>query len=703
MKLFRAVGLSLSALVLSCGSNAELTAHPRLDGGSDGSIDASMTGTVGTNGVINLGDSIVIDPGSICDDRVCGDGAATVPPVCGDGKINQADEQCDDGNTESGDGCTANCRQIEANFACPTPGQNCVSTAKCGDAKISPGIETCDDGNTNPKDGCDATCKLEPGWDCEVAGELCVPHCGDGMIVGDEECEFYNGAAPAAGSGCGIDCRIEPGWDCNAAAKTCSRTVCGNGIVELGEQCDDKNSVPFDGCYNCLADPSCTAGTCQAVCGDGKRYGSEACDDGNIRDGDGCSHDCEVETGYQCADIAPAAAEKLSLPVIYRDFVGAIKGGETATTRANPALATARTAAGVRIHPDFNVFCCNGTLGAVKSQLASDGLPDYVTPNNPGEPSNFTGKANFDKWYRDDPIYNTKVIGTIDLTRNGTLYGFDSNNSGGFFKLDNLGFVPTLDAHSKCCNHNFSFTTETRFWFEYGGSETFDFSGDDDVWVFVNNTLVIDLGGVHARQTASFTLDATSGVAHVTGPFNGDIDLKLKIGSVYAVALFHAEREETEANFKLTLKDFNKPKSQCGPVCGDGIVTHSEVCDDGKNDGSYGGCMPGCKKRAPYCGDGHIDAGHETCDDGVNLSEYGGCAPGCVAGPSCGDGIVQSKFEQCDDGVLDGKYGGCAPQCILAPHCGDGVVQTEAGEQCDYLDPATAEHCNAACKITMVN
>jgi cysteine-rich repeat protein len=64
---------------------------------------------------------------------------------------------------------------------------------------------------------------------------------------------------------------------------------------------------------------------------------------------------------------------------------------------------------------------------------------------------------------------------------------------------------------------------------------------------------------------------------------------------------------------------------------------------------------------------------------------------------------VQSKFEQCDDGVLDGKYGGCAPQCVLAPHCGDGVVQTEAGEQCDYLDPATAEHCNAACKITMVN
>ena len=111
--------------------------------------------------------------------------------------------------------------------------------------------------------------------------------------------------------------------------------------------------------------------------------------------------------------------------------------------------------------------------------------------------------------------------------------------------------------------------------------------------------------------------------------------------------------------------------------------------------------MPGCKKRAPYCGDNHVDVGHETCDDGLNQSEYGGCGPGCVAGPSCGDGIVQSKFEQCDDGVFAGKYGGCAPQCVLAPHCGDNIVQKDEGEQCD--PPSKANGCNAACKFSMVN
>jgi cysteine-rich repeat protein len=194
----------------------------------------------------------------------------------------------------------------------------------------------------------------------------------------------------------------------------------------------------------------------------------------------------------------------------------------------------------------------------------------------------------------------------------------------------------------------------------------------------------------------------TSGVAHVTSSlWNGDVDAKLKIGSVYEVAMFHAEREQCASNFKLTLKDFTKPRSQCAPVCGDGIVVRTEVCDDGKNDGSYGGCMPGCKKRAPYCGDGAVDPTHEACDDGINLSEYGGCAPGCMRGPSCGDGMVQSKFEQCDDGALGGEYGGCAAGCVLGPRCGDGIVQMDAGEQCD--PPSAASGCNAACKLSMVN
>ena len=48
-------------------------------------------------------------------------------------------------------------------------------------------------------------------------------------------------------------------------------------------------------------------------------------------------------------------------------------------------------------------------------------------------------------------------------------------------------------------------------------------------------------------------------------------------------------------------------------VCGDGDPTGTEVCDDGINDGAYGGCMPGCMAFAPRCGDNAINGG-EACD-----------------------------------------------------------------------------------------
>lgn len=120
---------------------------------------------------------------------------------------------------------------------------------------------------------------------------------------------------------------------------------------------------------------------------------------------------------------------------------------------------------------------------------------------------------------------------------------------------------------------------------------------------------------------------------------------------------------------------------QLAPFCGNGIVDGPEACDDGVNDGAYGGCLIDCLALAERCGDGAIN-GPEACDDGVNDGAYGGCALGCLAlGPYCGDGVV-SELELCDDGLNDGSYEGCAPGCLaLAAYCGDGLV--DAVEACD--------------------
>jgi cysteine-rich repeat protein len=321
----------MAALVALSGACSPEAPLGRAKGGSGGktdtdasTLDSSSGGFGGSPG--GGPDVIIVLPDQTpvpipCEGSIC-DAGPNMPAVCGDGKINRADEKCDDGNTVSGDGCTANCQQIEANYVCPTPGQKCVSTIACGDGKISAGAETCDDSNTQSGDGCSATCQQEPGFSCTVAGAPCTSTCGDGILVGKEECEFYGGTPPAAGNGCAVNCTIEPGWDCDATAKICRKTNCGNSVVERWEQCDDGNAVPFDGCYQCFKEPNCGNGACEAICGDGKRFNSEECDDGNSQSGDGCSSACKREPGYSCVDVPPAATDKISLPTIFRDFIG---------------------------------------------------------------------------------------------------------------------------------------------------------------------------------------------------------------------------------------------------------------------------------------------------------------------------------------------------------------------------------------------
>jgi hypothetical protein len=73
------------------------------------------------------------------------------------------------------------------------------------------------------------------------------------------------------------------------------------------------------------------------------------------------------------------------------------------------------------------------------------------------------------------------------------------------------------------------------------------------------------------------------------------------------------------------------------PNCGDGDPDEGEACDDGDNDGRYGGCNPGCRTRAPYCGDGERDELNEECDETAPR-----CLPSCDFVPiMCNDAIAR--------------------------------------------------------------
>jgi fibro-slime domain-containing protein len=234
---------------------------------------------------------------------------------------------------------------------------------------------------------------------------------------------------------------------------------------------------------------------------------------------------------------------------------------------------------------------------------------------------------------------------------------------------------------------NFFFTSEVRYWFEYGGGERLEFKGDDDVWVFVNGQLAVDLGGIHSEQTGSVTLGSQA------DPSN---DFGLTAGRVYEIVVFQAERHTSKSKYQLTLSGFDVPHSECSTRCGDGVVTYDEECDDGPGNvetSAYGKCTNACKRGA-YCGDG-IKQPEEVCDDGVLAGGYGKCGAGCKVDGYCGDGVKQAS-EQCDDGVLAGGYGKCGASCRIDGFCGDGERQPE--EQCDDRNNQSGDGCSMTCK-----
>ncbi len=275
------------------------------------------------------------------------DPSGCVRESCGNGSI-EGMEECDDGNTDNGDGCSAACT-VEPGWSCPSAGMACVQL--CGNGSIDEG-EACDDGNDRGGDGCSDTCQVEPGWACATAGMACTPLCGNGAIDPGEECDGsdfgmvtcegrgFGGGMLRCTSSCTIDTSgcsscgdgsVDPGEECdgtNLAGHSCTTrgfsggnlacasdctfdtsmcTGCGDGTRQAGEQCDGTDlggescsSQGFSGgSLACASDCTFDTSACTTSgCGNGTVEADETCDDGNTDVFDGCDASCQVEPTF---------------------------------------------------------------------------------------------------------------------------------------------------------------------------------------------------------------------------------------------------------------------------------------------------------------------------------------------------------------------------------------------------------------------
>ena len=242
------------------------------------------------------------------------------------------------------------------------------------------------------------------------------------------------------------------------------------------------------------------------------------------------------------------------LPVMMFDWLHGTRGdGDDEGKNGDPANG---------VSADFGSGGCGGSnaidangrglmKGMVEDLLGANGVPVRAA----NFPENCKITTHLDNWFlpevvaeKDGKQYTNATCRSIELQLqdDGLWLGQKDKNSpeGGLFLLDDFEYLDTAKTVANPYfdnisfsgkKHNYGFTMKIQAAFDYIPGQYFEFFGDDDVWVFINNRLVVDLGGQHAQVLGAVDLDT----------------LGLTEGKNYPFHIFYAERHTSQSNFMM--------------------------------------------------------------------------------------------------------------------------------------------------------
>ena len=554
--------------------------------------------------------------------------------VCGNGVV-EAGEQCDDGNTTSGDGCSATCQfegcsltgTWQRNFLGQITVYTIVEDGGGGLSGVSfpPGNPggitllsgsrsgvnvTLTIGTSQPLTAVMTSCNSLP-----FTGGLQPPqlvrqrnsYCGDGAIDPGEACDDGNLANFDA---CSVACItpacgnhvVETPEQCDdgnavngdGCSTTCQTNVCGNGVLEPGEQCDDGNTVNGDGC---------SATLCQVnVCGNNVIEPGEQCDDGNVVGGDECSPTCQFLGCSLTGTWQSNSFGQITVYTIVEDGGGGLSG--LSYPPGNPGgitlLSGSRSGVDVSVTYQGHVMTAHMTTCDVLDFSAIGMVPLHLVRQrdsycgdgtiDAGEACDDGNLANFDACSVAclPSTCGNHVVETPEQCDDGNAVNGDgcSNTC-----QTNVCGNNVIESGEQCDDGNVVGGDECSPTCQFLGCSLTgtwqrDFLGDITVYTIVED-------GSGGLSGVSYPADNPAGIMALSGSRSG-VDVAMNLGS--------------------------------GPLTA--VMTSCDALP------LTGGLQPPqlVRLRDSYCGDGTIDAPDEECDDG-NLANGDGCDVDCQDPP----------------------------------------------------------------------